>query len=403
MALDKSKLNDLKLDRSEEGKSSSKSLLWFIALLILLGAGGWGARWWKQNQATTVSVVNVRRVVTGENATVLNATGYVIARRLSTISSKVMGKIIEVSVEEGMNVRTGQVLARLDGSNIDANLKLAEAQLRVSRSALDETNVRIKEAGLVLNRVVKLVQEEIGTQSDLEKATATADAYKAQLTRQIEEISVAEKQIELWKQEVEDRVIRAPFDGVVISKNAQVGEMISPSSAGGFTRTGICTIVDMSSLEIEVDVNEAYINRVQADMPVEAKLDAYPDWKIPCKVIAIIPTADRNKATVKVRIGFNELDKRLLPDMGVKVAFQSVPSDATPTVQYVIPVDAVKEQGGRSVVFVMKGDSVERQAVTLGDERDGDVTVLAGLSASDRVVSPIPDELKTGMNVKANE
>jgi HlyD family secretion protein len=403
MALDKAKLSDLKLDRAGEEKTSTAGVLWLLLVMVLLGGAGWGAYWWKQNSAREVSSVAVRRISTGNAATVLNATGYVTPRRLSTISSKVTGKITEVLVEEGMKVEQEQVLARLDTSNIDVNLRLAEAQLRVSTSAQEETKIRRKEALLELKRVTRLVQEEIGTQSELDAATASHDALGAQLARQGEEIKVSQRQIDLWKQELKDREIRAPYAGVVISKNAQVGEMISPNSAGGFTRTGVCTIVDMQSLEIEVDVNEAYINRVLAEMPVEAKLDAYADWKIPCRVIAIIPTADRNKATVKVRIGFNELDDRILPDMGVKVAFQSVPNEAEPTVQFVIPSAAVKAQGGRSVVFVLAGNTVERRAVTLGDEQNGEVIVLAGVSGGEKLVSPIPADLEPGEKVKTEQ
>lgn len=400
MAFDKTKLSDLKLDRENEDRPSRSGVLWLVLLLAAAGGAVWGALWWQKGATLEVMTVPVRRITTAENATVLNATGYVEPRRLSTVSSKVTGKITEVLVEEGMRVESGQVLARLDTTNIDVNRRLAEAQLAVSKSARTETMVRRHEADLELQRVKRLVREEISTRTELDRATASFDAIVAQLERQNEEVKVAERQVELWQQELEDRVIRAPFTGVVVDKNAQPGEMISPMSSGGFTRTGICTIVDMNSLEIEVDVNEAYINRVRPDMPVEARLDAYPDWKIPCRVVAIIPTADRNKATVKVRIAFNKLDERLLPDMGVKVAFQSVPNEAAPAVQYVIPSAAVTEQGGRKVVYMFSKGVVERRAVTLGDENNGVVTVLAGVNGGEKVVSPVPDGFKPGISVK---
>ena len=400
MAFDKTKLSDLKLDRENEDRPSRSGVLWLVLLLAAAGGAVWGALWWQKGAKLEVMTVPVRRITTAENATVLNATGYVEPRRLSTVSSKVTGKITEVLVEEGMRVESGQVLARLDTTNIDVNRRLAEAQLAVSKSARTETMVRRHEADLELQRVKRLVREEISTRTELDRATASFDAIVAQLERQNEEVKVAERQVELWQQELEDRVIRAPFTGVVVDKNAQPGEMISPMSSGGFTRTGICTIVDMNSLEIEVDVNEAYINRVRPDMPVEARLDAYPDWKIPCRVVAIIPTADRNKATVKVRIAFNKLDERLLPDMGVKVAFQSVPNEAAPAVQYVIPSAAVTEQGGRKVVYMISKGVVERRAVTLGDENNGVVTVLAGVNGGEKVVSPVPDGFKPGISVK---
>jgi HlyD family secretion protein len=297
-----------------------------------------------------------------------------------------------------MTVAEGQVLARLDVSNVEASLKLAEAQLEVTRTAVEETKVRLHEAQLELGRIANLVRDGVSTQSALDAAQAEADSLQARLARQSEEIKVAERQITLWKQELEDRVIRAPFAGVVVSKDAQPGEMISPVSAGGgFTRTGICTIVDMGSLEVEVDVNESYINRVQPGQPVEATLDAYTDWKIPCKVIAIIPTADRQKATVKVRIGFDQLDPRVLPDMGVKVAFRDVGQENQSAQRSVlIPKAAARREGSQDVVFVLSNGQVERRAVTLGEDAAGEVAVLAGIKAGDRVVINGPEGLADG-------
>ena len=261
--------------------------------------------------------------------TVLNASGYVTARRQATVSSKVTGKVIEILIEEGMEVEEGQVLARLDVSNVGAGLRLAEAQLGAARSTVRETEVRRDQAGIELRRQEKLVAER-----DRQPGGAGPGAGRARCpggaasTASERTSAVAERQVAVWRQQMEDRTIRAPFAGIVVAKNAQPGEMISPISAGGgFTRTGIGTVVDMSSLEIEVDVNEAYINRVRADQPVSATLDAYPDWRIPCHVIAVIPTADRQKATVEVRIGFDELDPRILPDMGVKVEFREAESE----------------------------------------------------------------------------
>jgi HlyD family secretion protein len=211
---------------------------------------------------------------------------------------------------------------------------------------------------------------------------------------------VAEREVSLWLQQLDDTIIRAPFAGVVTSKDAQPGEIVSPISAGGgFTRTGICTIVDMSSLEIEVDVSESYINRVQPDQPVEARLDSYPDWAIPAKVIAIIPTADRQKATVKVRVGFEKLDPRILPDMSVKVAFQS--TEETKEVQRTlsIPAAAVRRMDGREVVFVVNDGRAERRAVTVGDERGDEAIIAAGLSGGERIVVEGPENLADGARV----
>ena len=269
-----------------------------------------------------VEVAAVTSRAAGTQASVLNASGYVTARRRATVSSKVTGKVVEVNVEEGMAVREGQVLARLDDSTVRAMLDLAQAQLEAARRAVPESEVRLEEAKLNLGRRERLFKEQLATAADMDQAQAEVNSLVARIASLREQIAVAERQVALQQTALDDTIIRAPFSGVAISKDAQPGEMVSPVSAGGgFTRTGICTIVDMRSLEIEVDVNESYINRVTAGQPVTAVLDAYPDFEIPAKVIAVVPTADRQKATVLVRIGFNELDPRILPDMGVKVTF----------------------------------------------------------------------------------
>jgi RND family efflux transporter MFP subunit len=338
----------------------------------------------------------------GARLTVLNASGYVTARREATVSSKVTGKVVEVLVEEGMKVKEGQVLARIDDTNIKISVKLAEAQLASTRQALAETKVRIREAEQELRRATDLLKENIASQADFDHAEAAALSLKARLQLQEAEIAVAEQQLASWHQQLDDTIIRAPFGGVVTSKNAQPGEMISPISAGGgFTRTGICTIVDMESLEIEIEVNESYINRVETGQPVEAALDAYTEWKIPCKVIAIIPTADRQKSTVKVRVGFNQLDPRILPQMSVKVAFRnSGAPGATASRLVVIPKAALQQQAGREVVMVVANGRAERRAVTVSGTQNGESTLSAGLAAGERVILDFPSGMKEGALVK---
>ena len=238
------------------------------------------------------------------------------------MSSKVTGKVIEVNVEEGMAVREGQVLARLDDAQPRAALELAKAQAEAARRAVRESEVRLAEAKLTLNRRLQLVKASLSTQAEVDQAQAEVDSVEARIQAAQQQVAVAERQIALQQTDLDNTIIRAPFSGVALSKDAQPGEMVSPVSAGGgFTRTGISTIVDMGSLEIEVEVNEAYINRVTPKQRVVAVLDAYPDWEIPAHVITMVPTADRQKATVLVRVGFDALDPRILPDMGVKVRF----------------------------------------------------------------------------------
>jgi RND family efflux transporter MFP subunit len=344
----------------------------------------------------------VREVPAADRGTVLNASGYVTARRRATVSSKITGKVVEVNVEEGMAVRRGQVLARLDDSIARAQLALAQAELDASRSQLAETEVRLAEATLNLDRQRQLVKEGVVGQQLLDTAQAERDSLAARIALGREQIAVAERQVALQRTAIEDLTIRAPFDGIAISKDAQPGEMVSPVSAGGgFTRTGICTIVDMSSLEIEVDVNENYINRVRPGQRVTAVLDAYPDWRIPARVITTIPAADRQKATVLVRIGFEALDPRILPDMGVKVAFlDEEPAGGAPqAATFLVPKQAVRAENDAHIVFVVRADRVERRAVRLGAEQGDQVEILSGLTPGEEIVSAPPAAMTDGDRV----
>ena len=402
MSQSKPSLEGLRIERT--GKPESSSRFWPVTITLLIIALGALVVWWLMRpKAPEVRTVLARAVAgTGGDRTVLNASGYVTARRAATVSSKVTGKVTEVLIEEGMRVKEGQVLARLDDSNVKISLRLAEAQLVSATNGLAETRVRIKEAEQELQRQTDLLKIRIATQADFDHAEATALALKAKLQQQQSDVIVAERQVASWQQQLEDTIIRAPFTGIVTSKNAQPGEMISPMSAGGgFTRTGICTIVDMESLEIEIDVNEGYINRVEPGQPVEGTLDAYADWKIPCKVIAIIPTADRQKSTVKVRVGFEKLDPRILPEMSVKVAFRDAAASGPALSRLVVvPKTALQQQDSRDVVLVVQNGRTERRAVTVNSTQNDEVVVSAGLAAGERVVADWLKGLGDGASVK---
>ncbi len=401
------RLKELHIDRSDKarkGGSGGLALALLALLLMLVAAGGW---WWlSQGAAAIVSLATVEQVSAADSAsaTVLDASGYVTARLRATVSSKITGKIVEVLVEEGMTIEEGQLLARLDDSTASRQLALAQAELAAARGSLAETEVRLDDARRIRNRLDKLVAGAVSSQEQLDTAQANYDALLARLALGREQVAVAESRLELRRQQLDDTFIRAPFAGVAVTKNAQPGEMISPVSAGGgFTRTGICTMVDMSSLEIEVDVNEAYINRVKPGQRVSATLDAYPEWKIPAAVIIAVPTADRQKATVMVRIGFDELDPRILPDMGIRVSFlgEEQPAGASqPRARLMIPETALGRDGEQDVVFVLRGEVVERRAVKVGARQGGRVEVAAGLTAGDRVVIEGPDDLADGDRIK---
>lgn len=408
----KDDLAALRLERAPEPVRSNRWIKW-VLLLAILAAGGWlGWKYVTRERPVEVEVADVTERAAGRQASVLNASGYVTARRRATVSSKITGKVVEVNVDEGMAVKEGQVLARLDDAQARAALALSEAQVNAARGQLRESEVRLAEAKLSLGRLQELLKSGIVGQADVDTAQAQVDSIRARMLWLQEQVSVAQRQADFEQTNLDNTVIRAPFSGIAISKDAQPGEMVSPVSAGGgFTRTGICTIVDMRSLEIEVDVNESYINRVRDGQDVTATLDAYPDWQIPASVITTVPTADRQKATVLVRIAFKKLDQRILPDMGVKVTFlresdarpgsalasSIAPPEARPVA--LVPKGAIRSEGDQTYVFVLTGETVERRAVKTGGT-DGDrLEVLAGLKGGDRVVISPPATLAAGMKV----
>ncbi|HEX5069253.1 MAG TPA: efflux RND transporter periplasmic adaptor subunit [Vicinamibacterales bacterium] len=405
----KDDLAALRIEREPESASSGRWVR-VVVLLLILGGGGLAA--WKYLTApkpveVEVATVSVRSA--GTQAQVLNANGYVVARRRATISSKITGKIVEVNVEEGMAIKEGQVLARLDDTTMKAALALAEAQAGVARRAIAENEVRLDEAKKNYARMAGLLKDGIVTQADVDAAKANQDSVAARIVALQEQTKVADRQIDLAKTDLDNTIIRAPFSGVAISKDAQPGEMVSPVSAGGgFTRTGICTIVDMRSLEVEVDVNETYINRVAPGQAVLVTLNAYPDWQIPGHVITPVPTGDRQKATVLVRIAFDKLDPRILPDMGIKVAF--LRDDSKPAARGAAPAEpprptalapkaAIKTEGDQAYVFVVVDDSVERRAITTGGTDGDQIEVRGGLKGGERVVVSPPPELAPGKKI----
>jgi RND family efflux transporter MFP subunit len=395
-----SPLDELRIERRPEPPSRLKPWPAAATLLVVLILAA--LLWWhSRTGAVEVRVAVARDAAAGNGGrSVLDASGYVTARREATVSSKVTGKVVEVLFEEGMKVKEGQVLARLDDTNVRTSLDLAAAQLASARAALAETEAQLKNANQEFQRATELVKQHIDSQSDLDLAESNAKALSAHLAQQKLDVVVAERQVDVWQQQLDDLTIRAPFAGVITTKDSQPGEMISPVSAGGgYTRTGIGTVVDMSSLEIEIDVNESYIHRVEPDQTVEAVLDAYPDWKIPCKVIAIIPTADRQKSTVKVRVAFDQLDPRILPDMSAKVAFQGATGTAAARA-VAIPKDSIRNLDGRDVVFVAQNGRAERRAVTVSDMQGDDSVLSAGVAAGEQVIVNAPPGLADGAAVK---
>ena len=398
------RLAELQIDRSDVNEAP-KRWPWIVAGLIVVAALGVYAFNAFNNRAIPVvaEAVQVARTAGGVGS-VLDASGYVVARRQATVSSEISGKVLEVLIEEGMTVEKDQVVAYLDDSLQKAYLELAQAELESAKANQKEIQAQLSQAQLELKRIEELAAKNLASDAELDSARANAETLSARLDAGDQRVTVAQRNVDVSRDQLDNTIIRAPFAGVVVSKNAQPGEMISPNSAGGgFTRTGICTIVDMESLEIEVDVNEAYIQRVRQGQEVVATLDAYQDWKIPADVIAIVPTADRQKATVRVRIGFRERDPRILRDMGVKVAFleerESSGEQQQAAATLYISSDALRSDADGNFVWLLRDDTAVRRPIEIGQRTNRGVPVLGGLGPGDKVILSAERELSTGVSV----
>ena len=404
----KNLLGDLKIERQNAPPPKRRGVFgWAIATIVVVALSLFAYQYFAESAISVeVATAQAQRGGTGSannGPSVLDASGYVVARRQATVSSKLTGKVTEVLIEEGMQVEDGQILARIDDATPRAQLNLAIAQHAAARAGLAEVEAQLAEARRQLQRNQELAAQELVSASVLDSARANVDTLSARLARAGKDVDVAQRNVDLARRQVEDSVIRAPFAGIVTVKAAQPGEMISPVSAGGgFTRTGIGTIVDMASLEIEVDVNENFINRVRPGQPVSARLNAYPDDAMKAEVVAIVPTADRQKATVKVRIGFVEADDRVLPEMGARVSFLEEASEQAPTARksgVLIPAAAVTQDGQQNIVYIISDERARRQAVQLGNQRGSQVEVLAGISAGQQVATSALSALADGSSV----
>jgi RND family efflux transporter MFP subunit len=396
-------LGSLRIDDGKRRGRKTGKVLGLFAAILGLAVIVTGAVFAFRNQTPVVEVATAQKAAAGR-PTLLNASGYVTPRRRATVAAKITGRVTGVFFDEGMHVPQGFVLARLDDSDVRRALDSAKADRNATEAQIADFQVQLKNAEIQLHRAQELQAAGVQSQETLDNARTTADSLRAKIALAKQQVLASDARIQEAQQAVDNCVIRAPFDGIIVSKDAQVGEMVSPISAGGgFTRTGIATIVDMNSNEIEVDVNEAFIARVEPGQPVTAVLDAYPDWQIPSKVRTVIPTADRQKATVKVRISFLKLDPKILPDMGVKVTFLGEApvekkGEAAPAA--LVPPDAVHDDNGKKIVFIVKDGHLERRAVTTGGTRGTDLEIVAGLNAGDSVVVKGPPNLRDGQAVE---
>jgi RND family efflux transporter MFP subunit len=395
------RIHDSHRSGGQTGKRLAYASAVFLAMVIIAGLA-----FRFRNQTPAVEVVSAQKPEAGGRSAILNASGYVTPRRRATIAAKITGRVTGVFFDEGTHVHAGQLLATLDDSDTKRALDSARADRDASQAAIADFQVQLKFAEIQLRRADQLQKAGVQTQEQLDSASASADSLKAKIELAKQQVQSSEARIREAQQAVDNCIIHAPYDGIVVSKDAQVGEMVSPISAGGgFTRTGIATIVDMNSNEIEVDVNESYIARVKDRQKVTAILDAYPNWEIPSHVRTVIPTADRQKATVKVRISFDKLDPRILPDMGIKVTFLSdepvkkVDAGA-PVVTALLPNEALHEESGKKIVFLVKNERLERRAVSVGNTQGSQTEILSGIVAGDAVVVRGPANMQDGQAVQ---
>ncbi len=405
MALDKEKLDALRLENKTPEQSGSKSIYVALFSLLIMGLLAYGLFYlWQSIQTKpTINVYEVKLLGKNQSSAILDASGYIVTRKNATLSATVTARLLKINVEEGDVVEKGDEIAVLDGSLVKKEISLSESRLKVAQSKIDEIQSQLIEAKNKYARYTKLNNNDYVSEDLLDQSKQKVNTLKAMLVTAQNNVQVEQDNISRLQRNLEEYSINAPFPGVVISKDAQVGEIVSPISSGEFTRTGICTIVDMDSREIEVNVNEAYINRVQKNQTISAKLDAYQDWKIPGKVINIIPTADRQKATVKVRISIDELDSRILPDMGVKVKFfpQETENDENESNEnsIVIPRNAVVRSEESTYVWRVNKDSVTETEVITGKRFGNLIEIKNGLSPGDQIAISSLNELKENKKV----
>ena len=332
------------------------------------------------------------------------ATGYVVAQRSAAVSSKATGRLVYLGVEEGDRVVADQVLGRVESDDVEAALARAEADLEVTRAALAEAEARRRKARVDLDRSERLVAQELVAREDHDRIVADVEVADAAVASAEASIRAAEATVRTREVEVESTRIRAPFDGTVLTKTADVGEMVAPLAASTSSRGAVVTLADMASLEVEADVSESRIERVRRGAPVEIVLDAYPDRRYRGRVKTIVPTADRAKATVLTKISFVDRDDRVLPEMSARATFlDEEPVEGLPARELVVPVEAVVDPEGRPRVYLVVDGGVEERSIRPGPVRGTRRVVLEGLSAGDRVVLDPPPDLATGSPVRWEE
>jgi HlyD family secretion protein len=395
MATPGSDLSSLRIDRSatqlpQKRRSRSRIVIWTIAVLLLVAVALAIKHWF--DPGVEVQIATATLTSPSQADAVLTASGYVVARRKAAVASKGTGTLVYLAVEEGDRVKKGQVIARLDDSDVMATLRRARENLRVAEADLDEARKNYE-------RMRAVIEKRAVSQADY-------DAAEARYKRVVFTIEAAKYAVREAEVAVENTRIIAPFDGTVLKKNADVGEIVAPLAGAASSKAAVVTIADMSSLEVDADVSEANITRVAAEQNCEITLDAYPQHRYPGYVSNIVPTADRAKATVMVKIKFKEYDQRVLPEMGAKVTFLAPGTRAdamTVKPLLTVPAAAVVARDGRAVVFQVKENRAVEVPVTTGRRIGNAIEITGGLKEGDRVINKADDRIKNGTKVSSSQ
>ncbi len=406
-------LSGLRIDRDAPSADPGpdRRILFLAAAVFVLAALGLVA--WRATHPSSV-LVQVARAeslggVPGSSAAeILTANGYVVARQRASVSTEVAGRLNRLLVEEGSRVTKGQVLGVLQNEDQRSALESARAALASAEARASEARATAREASLSRGRMAELHARGLVSQAELDRAVAADDVARARVGSAEADVTNARARVQSAQVEYDRTFIRAPFSGAVLRKEAEVGEIVSPiPSSGGLTRGAIVTMANLASLEAEADVNEGYVSRVREGMRAEITLDAYPDERFPAHVRQIVPTADRQKATVLVKVAFDRLDPRVLPEMGVKVTFLADPAPAggaagEPAVlaAVAIPRKAVREAEGRAVVFVVEEGRAVMRRVSPRPLAADRVAVSGGLAPGEMVIVEAPSTLADKSRVR---
>ena len=392
---DLSKLTISRDQKAFSGKKTGRKKWWIIAVLGVVAIGAFiGLR---GNGPQQVEVGVVASAYPSQSITVLNATGRVSARTKAAVSTKATGRLEYLGVQEGSIVKAGDVLARIENRDVTATLDQAQASLRAATANREQGAAELRDAAANLKRSEDLVKKNFISSASFDAALARYDKAKASVASFNGAIGVAEANVRATKVTVEQTLIRAPFDGVVLTKNANVGDIITPFSSAVDSKGAVVNMADMSTLEVEADVSEVSLSKVSVGQPVELQLDAFPDLRLLGKLSRIVPTVDRSKATVLVKIEFIEKDKRVLPDMSAKVAFlqrELKPEERKPVTA--AQQTAVVKRDGRDVVFVIGDKNVVKQIEVTVAGKVGDLVQVSAVKPGDKVVLNPSEKIKDG-------